>query len=258
MAVNARPRVIARTAERRPRNGVEPAGGRESQWEAVYRETRERILTLELPPGTAISEASVAHEFGTSPTPARDAIGRLRQEGLVTMAAGRRYAVAPLSLGDIRTLCEVRFVIESGIARLAIQRVTPSGIDRVREVARRLEEPGLDFVEVIARNQAFHRAVAELTENERLVDALRRVMEDSRRIFHLGIPVLPVAEMLETHEAYIRAIESGDADAAVHVCELEAFGTAQRVMEQLMTGVTGNGRRGEGVAGLVDDLGPDL
>lgn len=258
MSVNARNGQHARVTSRRSTAvAAAPAPTRESQWEAVYRATRERILTLELPPGSPISEASVAGEFGTSPTPARDAIGRLRQEGLVILSAGRRYSVAPLALSDIRTLCELRFVIESGIARTVMQRKpTGAALDHVREVAKTLEAPNLGFAELISRNQDFHLAVAELTDNERLVDALRRVMEDSRRIFHLGIPVLPVADMVRTHETYVTAIETGDIDSAVHVCDIEAYGTAERVVGQLMRGVTINGRRIDVSPAAADGVGP--
>ncbi len=222
----------------RPRSSTRP----ESQWEAVYRETRRRILTLELAPGTPLSEITVAEEFGTSPTPARDALGRLRQEGLVVQARGRRYAVAGLSISDISELSELRFVLESGIVQIAIQRVTPDRLNHVRDVAGTLEEPGLGFSELIERNQDFHLAVAELTGNQRVTGALRRVLEDSKRIFHLGITALPVDEMVETHRRLVEAIERGDLDAAIGVCDIEAFGTAERVVGQLMRGVQVGGR----------------
>jgi DNA-binding GntR family transcriptional regulator len=219
-----------------------PEARPESQWEAVYRETRRRILTLELAPGTPLSEITVAQEFGTSPTPARDALGRLRQEGLVVLARGRRYSVAGLSINDISELSELRFVLESGIAQIVLRRAAAERLAHVREVAATLEAPGLTFTELIERNQDFHLAVAEMSDNARLVDALRRVLEDSKRIFHLGITALPVREMVETHRTLVDAIERGDLETAVHVCDVEAFGTAERVVGQLMRGAQVGGR----------------
>lgn len=221
-----------------------------SQWETVYHETRRRILTLELAPGTPISEVTVAEEFGTSPTPARDALGRLRQEGLVVLERGRRYAVAPLTMRDISELAELRFVLETGIARVAMNRATPERLEVVRDVARSLEEPGLSFAQRVERNQAFHLEVAGLTDNDRVVDTLRRVLEDSQRIFHLGITGLTIDEMIETHRRLIDAIANGDVEAATHVCEIEAFGTAERVLNQLLRGSPG-GREGPSAASLV-------
>lgn len=221
-------------SRKRPASGAPPAV---SQWEMVYLETRRRILTLELAPGTPLSEVAVAAEFGTSPTPARDALGRLRQEGLVVLERGRRYAVAGLTMSDISELSELRYVMETGIAQIAIRRATPERLEAVRAVARLLEEPGLTFTQRIERNEEFHLAVAGLTDNDRLVESLRRVLEDSKRIFHLGITGLTVEEMLETHRQLVDAIERGDLATAVHVCDIEAFGTAERVLSRLVRGM---------------------
>jgi DNA-binding GntR family transcriptional regulator len=222
--------------------GGPQAAPRQSHWEAVYQETRRRILTLDLPPGTPLSEIAVAREFGVSATPARDALGRLRQEGLVVGGPGRAYAVAGLSISDVSQLAELRYVLESGIAQLAIRRANPELIGRLREVAGELEAPDLTSLDVINRNQDFHLAVADLTGNIRLVDALRRVLEDSRRIFHLGISALPVPEIIATHKRLVDAIEAGDNETAVRVCDQEAFGTGERVIEALIRGPSASGR----------------
>ena len=62
------------------------------------------------------------------------------------------------------------------------------------------------------------------------------------RIFHLGLTALPVEAMVETHRQYVDAIERGDAQTAMEVCDTEAFGTAERVVGQLMRGAQGLGR----------------
>ena len=179
---------------------------RQSHWELVYAETRRRILQLELPPGTPLPEVSVAREFGVSASPARDALARLHQEGLVVAGPGRGYSVAGLSISTVTELAEARFVLETGIVRLAIQRARPEGLAHVRAVAHRVGEPGLSPSEVVERNEAFHLAIAGLTGNERLREALRRVLEDSRRVFNLRITALPGSEMTETHRELVDAI----------------------------------------------------
>jgi DNA-binding GntR family transcriptional regulator len=214
----------------------------QSHWQLVYRETRRRILALELPPGYPLSEVALARDFGISATPARDALGRLHQEGLVVAGPGRWYSVAGLSISSAGELAEARYVLESGIARLAIAKSTAAGIARVRTVAKVIEAEGLSPAELIDRNEAFHLALAELGGNKRLLDALRRVLEDSRRVFHLGISALPATEMAETHARLIDAIQNGDVNAALAVCEQEAFGTNNRVVARLLAGDAVAGR----------------
>ena len=50
---------------------------------AVYKDLKEQILHLELPPGSAISEIDTAATFHVSRTPVRDAFKMLEREGLL-------------------------------------------------------------------------------------------------------------------------------------------------------------------------------
>lgn len=47
----------------------------------VYLSLRERIVEMELLPGTRIVEKALAEEFGTSRTPVHEAVQRLAEEG---------------------------------------------------------------------------------------------------------------------------------------------------------------------------------
>jgi DNA-binding GntR family transcriptional regulator len=201
---------------------------------AVYGELRRRITTLELEPGAKLREAEVAEEFGVSASPARDALGRLAQEGLVVVDPSRGYHVASLTVGDIGDICDLRFALEVGIVRLAMDRAKPDALKQLRELSRRTGEEGLPPDELIRRNQAFHVAIAELAGGRRVASALQRVMEDSTRFFRLGLEALTEADMQVSHDGLLDAIEAHDLDRAVVVCRQEAFGTSERVLKLLM------------------------
>ncbi|KHL07734.1 UNVERIFIED_CONTAM: GntR family transcriptional regulator, partial [Mumia flava] len=53
----------------------------------VYLSLRERIVEMELLPGTRIVEKDLAEEFGTSRTPVHEAVQRLAEEGLIDVQA---------------------------------------------------------------------------------------------------------------------------------------------------------------------------
>ena len=67
---------------------------------ALYRQ----VLTLELPPGSRLSEAEVARRMGVSRQPVRDAFWRLSQLGFLTIRPQRATTVSPnpatLKVGD--------------------------------------------------------------------------------------------------------------------------------------------------------------
>src|SRR5262249_59379560 len=54
--------------------------------EKAYLYLRERILSGELAPGAALSEASIARELGNSRGPLREAVRRLTAEGFLRQA----------------------------------------------------------------------------------------------------------------------------------------------------------------------------
>ncbi len=68
----------------------------------VFERLRGMIISLELPPGSPLSRAALAGQFGVSSTPIRDALMRLEEEGLVdvfpqyatVVSRGRRAAGA--------------------------------------------------------------------------------------------------------------------------------------------------------------------
>ncbi|MCW2529257.1 MAG: transcriptional regulator [Pseudonocardiales bacterium] len=207
-----------------------------ARWHHVYSSLRDRILTLELTPGTRLTESELAKEFSLSPTPVRDALGRLSQDGLIVATSGRGYAVAPLSVADIADICDLRYVIESGAIRLACERATPEGIDELRRLSALTGEATASQLELIQRNQDFHVGIARLTGRRRVAEALERVMADSTRIFHLGLATFAAQGMQPTHDALVDAIAADRVDDALEICRVEAYGTADRVLAQILGG----------------------
>ena len=53
----------------------------------AYATIKSRLIYLDLPPGTTFTEASLAQGLGISKTPVREALARVRREGLVEASA---------------------------------------------------------------------------------------------------------------------------------------------------------------------------
>ena len=88
----------------------------------AYYAIRELIVTLELPPGSVVSERDLMVRLGTGRTPVREALRDLAREQLVEVYPRRGIFVSGVDVGDIAGLSEVRLVLESRAARLAAVR----------------------------------------------------------------------------------------------------------------------------------------
>jgi DNA-binding GntR family transcriptional regulator len=210
------------------------SSGTTAMWAVVYEKLRERIQNLDLAPGTKLSEATLAAEFGVSPTPVRDALSRLSQEGLIEVARGRGYTVAPLTVADIRDICDARFALEAGIITLAGERMNDEHAERLYALSARTGDISLSAVELIRRNQEFHVGVAQVTGSPRIVAAIRRIMDESTRIFHLGLGTFAEHGMRPDHDLLIEALRAGDMPTAVEVCRREAYESSERVVANLL------------------------
>ena len=79
--------------------------------DTVFSAIENQILSGELPGGTLITELKTCEQFGVSRTPVREALQRLKQEGLVE-ESGKGAVVIGITEADIDDIYEVRARIE--------------------------------------------------------------------------------------------------------------------------------------------------
>ena len=83
----------------------------------VFELLRERIVALELAPGTVLSRAELAEAFGVSQTPIRDALLRLGEEGLVDIFPQHATVVSRIDVPAAVQAHFLRRAIECEIAQ---------------------------------------------------------------------------------------------------------------------------------------------
>src|SRR3954447_4716426 len=96
----------ARAARQRRQSGPDSLG------DVAYAGIRRRIVSLELPPGSAVNEAALATELGVGLAPVRSALRRLAWENLVVIlprrGTARRRARRRRPAGDLRAAGRAR------------------------------------------------------------------------------------------------------------------------------------------------------
>src|SRR5918997_2647614 len=93
--------------------------------ERAYVELRDRIVTLQLPPGTVLREDALMTAMGIGRTPLREAVKRLALEKLVEVQPRRGTFVSAVEATDIQNITEVRAELEGYAAELAALRLDP-------------------------------------------------------------------------------------------------------------------------------------
>ena len=138
---------------------------------------RDAILRGELEQGRMLSENELATELRMSRTPVRAALGRLQDEGWVTIYPQRGALVRELSEAEVREAAEVRHALESA----GIQRSDPAHrellSDQLADNVARQEQALVegDFAAFTALASDFHRAFVEMARNAVMLEVYDRL-----------------------------------------------------------------------------------
>lgn len=183
----------------------------------VFDLLRERIVSLELAPGTVLARAELAEQFGLSQTPIRDALIRLGEEGLVDIFPQHATLVSRIDVDAARQAHFLRRAIELEVVGTLAARPEPVLLAQLRaqiDVQAALTGPQ-SLREFVAADQAFHRLMYQAAGVPDLYDLVRR---HSGHIDRLRLLHLPAAgkerAILRDHRRIVDAIAAGDAAAA--------------------------------------------
>jgi DNA-binding GntR family transcriptional regulator len=184
--------------------------------EQLYAALRHAILRLDLPPGAAVPEPLIAARMGVSRTPVREALRRLREEGLVDVLPNLGSFVTRISRARQEEAVALRLLLETEAA----SRLAATGPVRRPALARllaaqrdALAEDGRDAV--YALDEAFHAALFEAAGLPLMWAACRGARAHMERLHHAAASAPDrVAAAVAAHAAILARIEAGDAPGA--------------------------------------------
>jgi DNA-binding GntR family transcriptional regulator len=202
----------------------QPAELFETKSDYAYRQVRDRILSGELQPGAVIQQRELASRIGISTTPLREALRRLKSEGLVELDAHRDARISPLRAEEARDLLELRKSLDPLAAGLAAQRRTNADIQAIRSALARLEPlPTPPAIGQLVAHRNFHAAVYRASHNDLLIDALEGLWDKADRYRRLALQSerTQAARNRKAHEHQLLAdhIAAGESDAAASLME---------------------------------------
>ncbi|ABS66870.1 FadR/GntR family transcriptional regulator [Xanthobacter versatilis] len=217
--------------------------------ETLAHRLREEIASGRLQPGERLpTEHQMAETYGVSRPIVREAVGRLKHDGLVTTRQGAGAFVAEpgaastfrLDIADFSDKVEMRAIVEllmaveaTATAHAAVRR-SEADLARIGEQLDAMQEavdrgePGVD------EDMAFHRAIVEATGNpyfrdlSQFLDHRVRHFIRTARANSARLGGLPQAVQRE-HEAIFAAIEKKDPVAARAAAEEHLRNAAARL-----------------------------
>ena len=149
-------------------NPTQPSHMRES--DRVENELREKILTLEIEPGLAISEANLINRYHWGRTPLREAFQRLAEQSLLQIIPRHGVVITPLSVFEFVEVMEAMAMVIEPAVTLACRHLTDEELFQLEQTIKQSELAGSssDFITIAAQDYEFHRILAVATGNRYL------------------------------------------------------------------------------------------
>ncbi|MFM7848139.1 MAG: GntR family transcriptional regulator [Rubrivivax sp.] len=138
--------------------------------EQVYQELKEQMHAFRLVPGDRFSEQEIGRRLGVSRTPVREALFRLRNEGLLEVESKSGWMMRPIDFARLDQLYDLRIILEqASIDRLVSRSAPAPALDALEAVwlvpaAERLT----DAREVGTLDEEFHSTLVRASGNEEL------------------------------------------------------------------------------------------
>lgn len=180
--------------------------------ERLYRALRVQVMHGELAPGQALTLRGIGQRFGTSTTPAREAVRRLVAEGALTLSSSGRVATPSLSPERIEELAAIRALLEPELASRALPRAHFALIDRLAAInAANAEAVGrADAVAYVRTNLEFHRTLYLRAQSPAMLAMTETVWLQLGPTMRALYARLPRQEPPRQHRVILAALRAGD------------------------------------------------
>ncbi len=184
----------------------------------AYRLIEEMVVTLKLAPGSVVTEQGLCKDLNIGRTPVREALVRLKQDGLVAVIPRRGILVRPIETTESLMTLEVRHLVETLIVERAARLSNDVDRHRFLHLADKMEKAAKEkaFVRFMRLDHAFNTLVAECAQHPVAQNVIGPLHAVSRRLgfYHAQWDAGSIEETGHAHANIMRAIAAGDEDTA--------------------------------------------
>jgi GntR family transcriptional repressor for pyruvate dehydrogenase complex len=228
---------------------VQPLAAPAKMPDRVTEALLELIRNGAYPPKSRLpSEAEMAQHFGVSRTVIREAVSRLKSEGLVESRQGSGVFVRELgldapfridpavvdSIQQVLQVAELRRGMEAEIAALAAERASPAQIDEIGKRLQAIDDDVAAGGDGVEADIEFHRSIARATGNPHFLalwDFLGQFLKGTIKLTRAweALEEDTRQQVMQEHRLIYDAIARKDAEAARATARKHMEMSSQRI-----------------------------
>lgn len=181
----------------------------------VFEQLYQRVIELDLVPGTKLSELEVSKQMGVSRQPVRDAFYRLSQLGFLLIRPQRATIVTQISEKDVLEARFIRTALEMETVRAASERLTEAQMDELDDliVQQQAAIDKADRVLFHSLDDLFHKRICDMSGHDFAWSLIRESKAHMDRVRYLSLS-FGAQSALDDHKDIMAALRKQDGDAA--------------------------------------------
>ena len=179
----------------------------------IYQQLRLAIVTGRIEQDAVIQDPLVAEHFGVSRTPVREALLRLRDDGLVVIRKQAGTFVSPIDPARVEEGMLVREALEPRVIEVTADRLTKRELSDLEAETQLMSiaADARDGPSFIAADDRFHLILIEAGGFPHIAEIIGRVNAQLDRVRHLSSTDRTRARMaVREHRALTKALRAGD------------------------------------------------
>lgn len=203
--------------------------------DVVYEKLKEAILSQRFKPGSHLVERELARQFNISTTPLKEALGLLKQEGLVITRPRVGTFVSEDIMNSLEDINMVRAALEGVAARLAAARITKDETGQLAALIHEMEicTASREKDRIIGMNASFHRMIRTFAKNNYVFKQIEAIHSFDRQFRKIALSHADEIEpALTEHRLIYEKISAHDADGAEEAVRSHIRLTTMRIKDR--------------------------
>ena len=195
---------------------------RESGGEYALRTIKENIISLELAPGSQISENELAVEMGLSRTPVREALIELSKVKIVDIQPQKKSTIPLIDYDLVEESRFMRSMLECAVAELDCEMAGPEDLERLNENIR-LQNLYLDDFysgQFMNLDNQFHGMLFSIAKKAQVFGLIQNISLHFDRVRTMALSSVKNTKIVQDHVDLVDAIRRKDTGAARELMEL--------------------------------------
>jgi len=200
----------------------------------VYQELKRQIVMLERKPGEVIREKDVMGLFDVSRTPVREALMRLEIDGLVRIIPNVGTFVEEITFQKLKDVFETRAHMVRLAGELAAARISAEETAEIRRLIDEMRSVKEDTKKLMHLDSEIHLIINRATRNTLLGKSLRNLLNQATRIWaYAGASEDYWQDLVKEFEEIATALEQHDGATTARLLEEHTNRFAEHVRSQL-------------------------